>query len=865
MSEVQRETELVLAPNEFAFYLDKTKGIVSVVVGPYKHSLSNTDQLVYWDTNEKKFLPIRQGNRAAQTFTVIPEGWYCHLKNPATKRDHPDKGISDLSDANLDVGRKINIAGPDSFALWPGQMVKVVQGHHLRSNQYLVVRVYDVDAFRKGIDEGRTTADIYDGLILSEESDNLTTGQMFIVKGTKVHFYIPPNGVEVVRMTNTRDGAADFVQNAVTLEQLQYCILQDEDGNKEYVRGPAVVFPKPTQWFIEDKTEKGINAKKFKAIELNDNSGIYVKVIKPYKEGDREYLEGEELFITGDEHKIYFPRQEHAIIRYDGKDKHHSVIIPEGEGRYVLDRETGSINTIKGPRMFLPDPRKEVIVRRILTVKQSRLMYPGNKEAEQFNTQLMEISGSNNSKYIPDSAVKLRKVTRAKGGNGLSIQHAMTESSTAGVMFGMPMASAAPPEDFDIVADAIGGYEIDRTTSYTPPRTLTIDSKYDGVVSINIWNGYAIMIVNKTGQRRVIEGPTTVLLDYDESIEPLSLSTGTPKNTDQLLETVYLRTKNNIISDIVECETSDMCTVAFKVVYRVNFEGDSNKWWDVENYVKFLCDHARSKLKNAIRKVSIREFYGDDISIIRDIILGQHTENGRTGLTFEENGMKVTDLEIKWSKLKDDELAKQLDKRARKALANALELEETEADVKKTQELLAYKRRESELKAAYQKAELEINTQLHEEQVTAAISKVKEEALLAIERHSAQMQELTDRLAVVKEELTIEEMRFNDSMSQKVANQRHILESEEARLQQRLKEMEAEAAKAAKISAAIDPQLTAALSAIADRDLAQDLVTALGPLSMFEDEKSTMELLKLKFGGLGLDRVIDKIAKQIKE
>jgi major vault protein len=47
---------------------------------------------------------------------------------------------------NLDAGRKVNIPGPVSFALWPGQMMRVLQGHHLRSNQYLLVRVYDEEA-----------------------------------------------------------------------------------------------------------------------------------------------------------------------------------------------------------------------------------------------------------------------------------------------------------------------------------------------------------------------------------------------------------------------------------------------------------------------------------------------------------------------------------------------------------------------------------------------------------------------------------------------------------------------------------------------------------------------------------------------
>ena len=38
-------------------------------------------------------------------------------------------------------------------------------------------------------------------------------------------------------------------------------------------------------------------------------------------------------------------------------------------------------------------------------------------------------------------------------------------------------------------------------------------------------------------------------------LEVMELSTGKPKNTDALMKTVYLRTKNNKVSDIVAVET----------------------------------------------------------------------------------------------------------------------------------------------------------------------------------------------------------------------------------------------------------------------------------------------------------------------
>ena len=279
----QQETELVLMPNESCFYLDRTKGNLNVVVGPFKQSLSQTDQLVRWDNKAKRMVPVEYAN-AKKNCIVIPEGWYAPLKNPATQQEHPEAGkISDQSIAGLKIGKKVNIAGPDSFALWPGQMAKVIEGHKLRSNQYLLVRVYDVDAFKaelanselgKNVDprgkdvdprrneEGRSdtddgmdaasdenvtarTTEIYGGL----DRDKLATGQQFIIRGTEVHFYIPPNGIEVISY-QYRDREV-YVQSAITLEQLQYCILQDENGQKRYVRGPAVVFPRPTEKFLQ--------------------------------------------------------------------------------------------------------------------------------------------------------------------------------------------------------------------------------------------------------------------------------------------------------------------------------------------------------------------------------------------------------------------------------------------------------------------------------------------------------------------------------------------------------------------------------------------------------------------------------------
>jgi major vault protein len=186
--------------------------------------------------------------------------------------------------------------------------------------------------------------------------DQLTMGKLFIIKGTEVSFYIPPTGIEVIPDEN-----GEYTREAVTLERLEYCMLLDENGSKRYVRGPAVVFPEPTETFV---SQDGAGVKR-RAIELTDEMGVYVKVTADYSEGEHERKMGDELFITGKDQKIYYPREEHALIKYGTQERHFGVAIPEGEARYLMNKQTGSVKLVKGPTLLLPDPRREVLIRRV--------------------------------------------------------------------------------------------------------------------------------------------------------------------------------------------------------------------------------------------------------------------------------------------------------------------------------------------------------------------------------------------------------------------------------------------------------------------------------------------------------------------
>ena len=295
------QRDLTLAENEYCFLQSRTNGIIKTYSGPITMTISAQETLVYFDEKTKTFKETNDFSKAKHINIIIPESWYCILKNPAPDNVHPESAKA-MASPGLRIGKKVNIVGNDSFSLFPGQMARVIQGHRIRTNQYLLARIYDVDSL-KDIPEGE---DYYNGKLL-------------VIKGTDTPFYIPPTGIEVIPVEN--NPAKGYVRDAVTLERLEYCILKDEDGNKSYKNGPDVIFPKPTETFVTSPKGGFI----FRAIELSPISGIYVKVIAEYKDDDgKVHPVGEELFITGNDQMIYYPRPEHAVINYDNKMMHQS-------------------------------------------------------------------------------------------------------------------------------------------------------------------------------------------------------------------------------------------------------------------------------------------------------------------------------------------------------------------------------------------------------------------------------------------------------------------------------------------------------------------------------------------------------------
>lgn len=673
--------ELILSPGEYAFLQDKTTGGVQTHVGPA--AVAQTGQLRPIQFRNGKFQEVGLTN-AVESCVLARRGQYLILENPTAEDDglkHPEMQSTNAAVPMFLRGEKIVVPGPCSFSLWPEQIADCVDGHHLRPDQFLLVRVYDEDAAVtnwSGAITKVTEAESGATSVVQQSAETLglTLGKLMVIRGDQVSFYIPPTGIEIVT-----DAEDNYVRNALSLEMSEYAVLVDQNGNKRYERGPQIVFPMPTEEFFEEN-----GSIKFRPLELTPTQGLHIKINCDYTDTEwpaseedqrvaraqavapndepntietvtREFKEGDEVFITGETHPIYYPSEEHSIVSYGDNLVHFATAVSAGQARYVMNKETGIITTRTGPDMILLDPTQEVFVTRILSDDESLLMYPGNQDSLDYNQSLRSFE-------IPKSgeeSVAIMSVRNADYGN--SLNRTMRSLSAAA-------APAALPD------------KISRKTTFTKPHSVTLDDRFEGAPALKIWTGFAVLLTKADGTRRVEVGPKVVTLDFDETVAPLHLSTGKPKTTDNLLTTGYLEVSNNKVSDILTVETEDGVCVRLKLSYRVSFTGGPSKWFDVDNYVKFFADHCRSRLKGEARNHSIRDFYRNTVAIVRDNILGtKEGDKPRTGLEFSENGMVITDVEILAVDIVDSEIAGMLEAQQREVITNQIDIDRAKQEL----------------------------------------------------------------------------------------------------------------------------------------------------------------------------------------
>ena len=717
--DTRQKEKVVLFANQFMWLQDENAGQIKVYVGPGVVDPATHERPVLYHPRSDTFSSPTRHSEAVQPFTVVPQGSYGILHNPRKDGAHPEGGSQDRA-SNLLIGQRVVINGPSTFPLEPGQHSQVIDGHTLHSDELVLIRILDEAAARENwedaviraanSDEEEGMAEVIKGMAVP---DDIAVGKEYSIKGTEYSFYMPPTGVEVVPDPDS----GEYVRKALSLEALEYAILINEDGSKRYPRGPQVVFPEPSERFYVD----GNNSKSFRAIELNEIQRLHLKAIADFKFvelDNKEFKEGTEFSITGAQVPIFFPRPEIALVKYDGKTVHYAVAVPEGEGRYVMNRKNGEVSLEKGPTMLLPDPVDQVVVRRVLSDRECEDYFPGNEEVLEHNRQLLRSTkGSPTTRQgrPSDGDYERSQAGRAhpKGGTPRSkraLPHGAEASLTS-------MDQAA-------VAD-----EISRGSTFTSPRSITLNTKLQGAVRVQPWTGFAVQVANTDGSTKVVIGPADLLLEYGQRLQHLFMSAGRPKGSKRRKRTVYLGYINSRVGDKMKLETSDHVSLNVELEFIVDFDVEKKDlWWTVEDYPRLLAEKVRSMLRAYVRSLSIAEFYSKSEVLLRDFILGDRGEDGnRKGLCFEENGMMVRDVNIVAVALDDHRVQEQLLASQREAVLTAITLERSRARVVAIEETEKLSMDEAEIKAATMVHGLELELKAIERRQTEHLARVEDQ------------------------------------------------------------------------------------------------------------------------------------------
>lgn len=206
--------------------------------------------------------------------------------------------------------------------------------------------------------------------------------------------------------------------------------------------------------------------------------------------------------------------------------------------------------------------------------------------------------------------------------------------------------------------------------SYSVPKVVngvvSYEEVYDDtprdktkVISYRIASGKCVQVYNyKTKENKIIFGPDLILLQPDEILTLLSLSGGKPKK-ENVIKTLSLLLGPEIISDIVEVETSDHAKIELDLSYKWHFEYNrenpndevNKKLFAVGDFVGDVSKSVSSRIRGTVSSITYEDFHHNSAEIIRAAVFGRDAEgNIRARRKADANNLVITSCDIKSQK-----------------------------------------------------------------------------------------------------------------------------------------------------------------------------------------------------------------------
>ncbi len=887
--------KIPVTEREFLWVQDDDKGEVVLHVGPTMVSPTAADRVVIEDGD---------GGFTEDSFTrpqkmiELNDHQYGVLYNPLLEPDQGPNGRfkpGRNESRPLKNGTRSMIAGPCSYYLRPGQRCEVRDAHELAANQYLVVKVYgEVDASAPYFTVTKTSAGIKEATAAdvggpstnmpsADKGEELHRGQLIVIRGLDTQFYIPPTGVDIVPDTSSDDSGLelsaeaarhllgeldapsvdDFEQEQQVEEMVQESRPPRRRKNKAAPVQQAARFrqraPSPPPEAVPPEAAIPVNllaesAALRRALEKRVRSTRLVR--EAVVLGEKEFC---------------------VIIDADGKRQIHVGPARVFPGPYDQFQTAGSRARVYDAYELLP--QRGLWLRVISQIARAQLQkkFPLGFELQKDvfhpgdEVLLTGVSGF----FFPFNEIEVLSPDTGMALIGNDHSQVFIEALGIDQKSGIYVRDLTTGEvrlvrgKQTYLVDPRKEIHITRRVPakqwnlwITPSEQHKAASRpivTPWAISVIVPHKMAVMAASADGHR-VIEGPCVTLLEYEETLVTMRLSTGTPKQEERVIETCFLRTNGNRVSDELVLESGDFVEFRVRCSYHVGFDPIlKDRWFNHPNYVQVLVEHLRSKLRGVCRKMSLSVLWPTLPDTIRDTVLGPRTEKGRKRCKFEENGMEVHEVEVLSAEIIDKKIASLMssvqsdlvalqiaDRRAKEELASTRLRAELELERQKIEEVSC--KRAAELDRL--KAELAKVSRLTG--IRAEAEAERAQMLLRAQRDTEEAKARVERESMLRdanlERITLEATAKAD------ANRSQHGEDLEYRAAMRAIEVqliEARARATVDERTAVQPALVEAMTALGDKQLLKEVAGNMNLVSLFKG-RDIGSILTDVLGGTGL-------------
>ncbi len=663
----------------FLWSLNETSGEILTHVGPTEFTPSANDRIV--TSNQRGGYVAAK--MEARPFVIAHDGEYALLRSPVIDPHDISEGPNGAyvpggnKEKQLALGTTRIIPGPCAFPLYPGQAAEVRSAHKLGANQYLLVEVVgEVDQKAPYFDVVRASAELSSTVIAEDDEDDdeehagrgvkLRPGMRIVVQGRRCQLFIPPTGTEVVAAVEgdeapSSDGMATLpapVLNALTgmvqqvdagLTGRQFSVLKNELRHRtdlpSHHRAIMLTVLDDT-WEARRKGAQGrTGGSATRAAEGVDRYARRAVVLGPKNfcvlfdaDGKPRIVRGPARVFPGPHDKFLHRGSRRRVYNaYELSERQGlwirivtpitkerlGTLVPEGT---PLDKDTyepGDELLVRGhPTVFFPFIECEVV-------------NPETGEPHNGNDHdgiIIDAIGIDQKSGIYVRELETGMVKMVRGETSYMVDPRRE----------MHVRRRVPSDKWNLW---IGHAE--------PHKRSTHDVVTPWALSIIIPNNEAVLITSRHG-RRVVVGPRTELLDYEEQLTPLRLSKGPSKDGHDTVTTCFLRVQGARVADRFELESSDYVKVSLRVGIAGRFEGeDPELWFSVEDPVKLLADVLRARLRREARRHSATKLLAE----LPDLIGATLFEEDGTW-SFAENGMIIDHVDVLDVSIGDAELAK---------------------------------------------------------------------------------------------------------------------------------------------------------------------------------------------------------------